>query len=188
MDAAGDRISCRTHIVKSLSGIHVATIISPEPVEIFEALSRRAMAAASNLNDPYLQYVMRFAVTWEEIHRGRMVKARAAADESVAVGRRMNDPRSIGVGMATQAWIAMVSDDYETALGLAEASVDIARTPYDLEPAKYGTIAARVLLGRPEAVSSLRDWMEKCRANDWLWYLGSAEGLWGLALVFHGEI
>ncbi len=38
-----------------VSAIHTSTIIAPYPIEIFEALSREAITAASNVNDAYLQ-------------------------------------------------------------------------------------------------------------------------------------
>jgi predicted ATPase len=37
------------------SAIHISTIIAPDPVEIFEAASREAIAAVSEVNDAYLQ-------------------------------------------------------------------------------------------------------------------------------------
>ena len=62
-------------------------------------MSREAIAAASNVDDAYVQCFVQFAVGWEEVHRGHITKAREAAEELIAVGRRMNDPRSIGFGM-----------------------------------------------------------------------------------------
>ena len=89
------------------SAIHVSTIISPKPIETFEALSCEAITIASSVDDPYLQCFIRYVVAWEEFHRGRMAKRMKAAEELIAVGRRMNDPRSIGLGMAFGAWVAL---------------------------------------------------------------------------------
>ena len=113
------------------SAIQVSTIIAPNPVEIFEALSREAITAASNIDDAYLQCFIRYFVGWEEIHRGRMAKAHEAAEELMAVGRRMSDPRSIGFGLQLEAWAALVSDDYVAALDFAETGISVARTPID---------------------------------------------------------
>jgi hypothetical protein len=46
---------------------------------------------------------MRNAIAHEESIRGRMTNALKAAEELVEVGRRMNDPRSLGYGIAQQA-------------------------------------------------------------------------------------
>ncbi len=131
---------------------------------------------------------MRFVVGWEQFHRGRMEQAREAAEKLMAVGRRMNDPRSIGLGMALKAWIALTSDDYAAALEFAETSISSARTPYDRVGAKNCKFAALVLLRRPEAFPMLRDWMDECAVNGWHWHGVTADGMWGLALVVHGDI
>ena len=138
------------------SAIHVSTIFAPYPVEIFETLSREAITAASSINDPYLQCFARYVVGWEEVHRGRITKAHEAAEELMAVGRRMNDPRSIGFGMQLQGWIALVSDDYEAALKFADTAISVARTPIDQVIALSAKIIALVLLRRPGAFRRLR--------------------------------
>jgi class 3 adenylate cyclase len=170
------------------SAIHLSTIIAPNPVKVFEALSREAIATASNVNDAYLQCFVRFVVGWEEIHRGRMAKAHEAAEELMAAGRRLNDPRSIGFGMSLEASIALTSDNYDAALNFAETSLNFACTPMEREGAKLARITALVLLRRPEAFAMLRDYLDRCRVNGWHWHTTSTEGLWGVALVLHGEI
>ncbi len=34
----------------------------------------------------------------------------------------------------------------------------------------------------------LRDWMDQCTVNDWLYMLTGLDGIWGVALVLRGEI
>jgi hypothetical protein len=169
------------------SSIHVSTMVAPKPVEILDALSREAITAASNTNDPYLQCFVRWAIGWDELHRGRTASAHEAAEELVAVGRRMNDPRSMGFGMHLRSWIAILSDDYGAALNFAETGIGIARTPFDREGAKNAKIAALVLLRRPEAFTMLRVFKDQCAANDWHWHTTTTDGLWGVALVVNGE-
>ena len=106
----------------------------------------------------------------------------------MAVGRRMNDPRSIGNGMALQTWIALGSDDYAAGLNFADTSINVALTPLDRLLANNGRIVALVLLRQPEAVRMLRDYMDQCTVNDWRLALAYAEGFWAVALVLHGEI
>jgi class 3 adenylate cyclase len=170
------------------SAIHVSTMIAPLPVEIFEEISREAVAAASKADDPFLQIFIRWLIGWEEIHRGRITKVYEATEELLAVARRVNDPRSIGFGMTLRTWCALICDDYAAALNSAEEVISIASTPFDREGAKTGKFCALVLLRRPDAVSMLRDWMDQCVANNWFWYLTGAEGTWGVALVLQGEI
>jgi hypothetical protein len=86
------------------SEIVVSAIYSPKPVALFETLSGEAIAAASSIDDRYLQAMVRGAVGWDEIHRGRMPKMHEAAEKLMAVGRRMNDPRSTGYGLFLRAW------------------------------------------------------------------------------------
>ena len=106
----------------------------------------------------------------------------------MAVGRRMNDPRSIGFGMQLEAWVALVSDDYEAALNFAETGIGIARTPLDRANAVNAKNAALVLLRRPQALPMLQDWMHHCEVNDWRYMLTGIDGVYGIALVLHGEI
>ena len=169
----------RSRAYALVSDIVVSTAIAPKPVEIFEALSREAITAASSVEDAYLQCSVRWAVGWEEFYRGRMAKAHEAAEELMAVGRRMNDPRSIGNGMALQTWIALGSDDYAAALNFADTSINVALTPLDRLVANNARIVALVLLRRPEAVRMLRDYMDQCTANDWRLALAYAEGILG---------
>jgi class 3 adenylate cyclase len=170
------------------SSIHVSTIVAPLPVEIFEAISREAIISASSANDVHLQIFVRNLIGWEEFHRGRIGRAHQAAEELMALGQRMNDPRSTGLGMTLKAWVALLSDDYVAALNFAETSISIASTPFDREGAKNAKIGAMVLLRRPAAFPMLRDWMDQCAANSWNWYLTGADGMWGVALVLGGEI
>lgn len=170
------------------SAIHGQTFISPTSVDIFEALCREAIAAASNVDDPYLQCFIRFAVGWDEFHRGRMIKAHEAAAELMAAGQRMNDPRSAGFGMYLRSWIALVSDDYGAALNFAETAYSFGRAPHEREGAALAKAAALVLLRRPEAFPMLRELMDQYRTNGWHWFLTAADGIWGVALVMQGEI
>jgi class 3 adenylate cyclase len=170
------------------SAIQVSTVLAPYPVEDFELICREANSFASNVDDAYIQCFIRYALGWDEMHRGRMAKAREAAKELLSVGRRMNDPRSTGFGMQLEAWIALTSDDYSAALKFAETGVAIARAPIDHANALTAKYSALVLLRRPEAFSKLRDWMQQCAANGWGYMLVAGEGLYGVTLVLRGQI
>ena len=53
------------------SDLHLSTFIAPKPYDDFVALGCAAIAAATDINDVYLQYFVQFAVGWEELNRGR---------------------------------------------------------------------------------------------------------------------
>jgi hypothetical protein len=181
-------LDARSRAYALASAIHVSTIVAPNPVEVFEGVSHETSTAAASVADAYLQCLLRYVVVWEEMHRGRMAKAHEAAEELMAVGRRMNDPRAIGFGMQLEAWAALGSDDYVAALNFAEEGIGIARTPIDQANAINAKNNTLVMLRRPEALPTLRDWMHQYAANGWGYMLTPCDGFYGIALVLHGEI
>jgi hypothetical protein len=165
------------------SEIVVSAIYSPKPIDVFETLSSAAVAAAACTDDRYVQAMVHGAVGWDEIHRGRIPKMHEAAEKLMAVGRRVNDP-----GMFLRAWADLLSDSYASALDCAEASIGMACTPFDREGAVNAKVIAIVLRRRPDAFQMLRDWMERLAAIGWNAALAPCDGIWGVALVLHGEI
>jgi hypothetical protein len=143
-------------------------IIAPRPIETFDALSREAIALASTVSDAYLQYFTQCAVGWTELNQGRVDRAHQAAHALMAVGRRMNDPRSIGFGMQLLAWIALISDDYGAGLRFAETGMGNACTPFDWEASNVAYACALVLLKRPEGYQTLRNFMDRAAVGGWL--------------------
>ena len=89
--------------------IHVSTIVAPKPLDQFEKLKKEAIEAASDTTDAYIQSWTRWAIGWEEFHRGRITNARVSAHELIQVGRTLGDPRSTGQGLALLTWIALMS-------------------------------------------------------------------------------
>ena len=171
-----------------VSAIHVSTHTTPYPIDVFEAVSREAITAASSIDDASLRNSALSIVGWAEFHRGRMTKAHEIAETLRALGMRMNDPRSLGLAMHNRSWAALFSDDYSTGLKFAEACLSIACSPYDQQSAETGKAVALALLRRPEAFQMLRDRMAKCTANDWQQHVSGLDGIWGVALVIRGEI
>ena len=169
------------------SALNLSLTIAPKSVEIFEALSCEATAAAACVGDVYLESFLAYVVGLDEFHRGRMDKAHEAADKLIANGQRMNDPRSIGLAMSLRAWIAICSDDYLEALSFAETSISVSRTPFDKIVANTAKIVALVLLRRPEAYSMLTKWIDLCTTNRWGYFLAGVDGIFGVALVLRGK-
>ncbi|MGY3440926.1 ATP-binding protein [Bradyrhizobium sp. USDA 4473] len=189
LTAMADRLGdARSRAYAISSDIHVSTIVAPRPREAFETLGRDAIRLSSSTGDPYPQAFTRYALGWEEIHRGRISEARQAAQELLAVGRKMNDPRSIGLGLQVEAWIALIGDDYAAALDYAEMSISMARAPFDTISSTNAKISALVLLRRPEAFAMLRAWIDECETNGWYWALSGAEGIMAIAMALRGEI
>jgi hypothetical protein len=171
-----------------VSAVQLSPFVRLYQGDTFDSLSHEALAAASTLNDRYLQFLTRSAIAQEEGYRGRITNALKAAEELVELGRRMNDPRSLGYGIAIMANIAFAKDDHHTALNLGEMGISVARTPYDREFSNQARIGALVLLKRPEGIPMLRDYIERCGANGWNTSLDTVGGIWGVALVIQGQI
>ena len=125
---------------------------------------------------------------WEEVHRGRIRQAREAADDLLAVGRRLNDPRAIGLATRLLSWLALATDDVAAALNLAKSSIDLALTPFDRDPGILINAIALVMLRRPEGGAMLRDLMDQYAEKGWYWFQAGAFGFWGVALVLRGDI
>ena len=169
------------------SGLSLSTHFAPKPSDVFEKECREALAAASAANDIYLQNFIVAAAGWDALNRGRMGRARETAEELMAVGRRMNDPRSIGYALAVESLIALMSDDYAAALELAERSVDISVAPFERETANSARHAALVLLRRPDGLVELQNFLSRCRTNGWMLLHQGPEDLLGVALIINGK-
>ena len=82
-----------------------------------EAISE-AYTAASRVDDAYLHYFLRFIVASREFNSGRLLSASAIAEDAIAIGRKNNDPRSMGFGLGIKAMIAVVRGDNDEAIGV----------------------------------------------------------------------
>jgi class 3 adenylate cyclase len=170
------------------SAVQLSPLIGLHSADTFDVLSNEALAMASSLNDPYLQFLVRHAVVQKEFFSGRITHATKAAEELVEVGRRMNDPRSLGYGLALMANVALGNEDYRAALNFGDMGIGVARTPYDREFSNQARIDALVMLKRPEGIPMLRDYIERCSSNGWNTSLDVVEGVWGVALIIQGQI
>jgi hypothetical protein len=140
------------------------------------------------VDDAYLQYFVRFVIAWEEMHRGRLLKADALAEEGLTIGQQTKDPRSTGFGLSLKSWIALISEDYKAALVLAESALQVSCTPADRITSEHGIIALHLLLNRPGATETCHEYLEKCVKNGWHWRTMTLDGLMGLSKVVRGEI
>jgi class 3 adenylate cyclase len=170
------------------TGMLVSTHVAPKPVAAVRADSREALAAAQNSEDAYLQHNVLAAAGWDELNRGLITEASWAAEEMLAAGRRTKDPRSMGYAMALKALIALMHDDYLATLQFAEEAISISRVPFDRETANSARNTALVLLRRPEAMASVRAFMDTCMRNGWHLLHSGPDDLWGVALILSGDV
>jgi class 3 adenylate cyclase len=189
LTSIGSRLGDPRSLAYDLSNaMFVSAIVAPTSIDTSERQARELLAAAAATDDPYIQVFSLFVVAWDELHRGRLVKAREWAQELIDLGQRLNDPRSLGFGLNVQAWIALLGDNYPLALNLAEASNDVARVNFDKESIKNIMKTVAVLLRQPGAHQALQDWMHECAANNWDYYAVSLDPVWGVSLVLRGDI
>jgi class 3 adenylate cyclase/tetratricopeptide (TPR) repeat protein len=171
-----------------VSGLSVSIYAAPIPREAFKARSRAAEAALANVEDAYLRYFYLANVGWDEVCRGRVIEARAAADLLTQIGRSTNEPRSLGYGTAMKALIALLTDDYELAIEEAERTIDVSRAPFEKAIAVSTKYAALALLNGPGAVEEVKRYVAMCEANGWLLFQQTPETMIGISLAMAGRI
>jgi len=169
------------------SGIWLSSLFVPEAAETSQATAAQAIAAAARVDDPYLQYALRFFIGWDQAERGHAAQAAKTADDLLAVGRRINDTRSIAWGMALKAIVAIQGEDFGRALDYAENGILMARTRSDVLVNRLFKIWALAALARPECLEVTRQFRDECEANGWQQFHDLSEGPLGTALIVHGD-
>jgi class 3 adenylate cyclase len=170
------------------SEIQVATVFAPKPLDEFETLKRETISAVAKTADAYIQNWSRHAIGWEEIVRGRINVARETARELMQVGQELNDPRSMGLGLALLSWIALISDSYAEALEYSEQSLAVAVAPIDRSFALPGMGCALVLLRRTdEGEKLLEEERRRGVANGYPYVFAGTDGVIGLCKVLRGN-
>jgi class 3 adenylate cyclase len=174
----------------SLAGeILISAIIAPKPLAEFERLRSDGIKAASDTTDSFIQGWMRFAIGWEEFHRGRITHARDSARELMQVGRTLGDPRFTGLGLMLLTWIAIMFDSFAEALEYSEQALAVAVTPFDRYGAINGKGCALVLLRQTKQGASLLDEVRHhCAADGDVYTLVGCEPVIAVCNVFEGNI
>jgi tetratricopeptide (TPR) repeat protein len=171
------------------SEILVSIVVDPKPAHQFEYLKAQAIEMTLRTTDPYLQAWTRYAIGWNELHRGRMNHARAMARELLEAGARINDPRSIGFGLWILAWVSLVADSYSEALEYSEQALAVAVAPQDRTIAMGAKGCALVLLRHEEEGRKLiEEWHRRCLADGDLYAAPIARGFDGLCKVLQGRL
>ena len=89
-----------------VSELSVSTYCAPMSIEAFQLKQRDAEEALATVDDAYLQNFYLASVGWDEVQRGQVDQAHATTERLLALGSAMNDPRSLGYGLAMKALIA----------------------------------------------------------------------------------
>ena len=171
-----------------ISELSVSTYCAPVPIEVFHARRREAEAALTTVDDAYLKNFYLAILAYDEMNRGRITDARAALERLTAIGESMNDPRSLGYAIAMKALIAILSDNYEAGLELADLGIGASRAPFEREIATSARNIALLLLNKPGALDEVGGSIAQCAENDWTLFLTGPENLWGVALAMNGRI
>jgi class 3 adenylate cyclase len=181
----GDPKSMAYALVSELS---VSTYCAPISIEAFQARRREAEAALASVDDAYLKNFFPAILAYDEVNRGRITEARAAAERLTVIGVSMNDPRSLGYATALKALIAILSDNYEAGLEIAELGISMSRAPLERATATSARNIALVLLNKPGVLDEVGGYIAKCAENDWTLFRMGPENLWGVALASNGRI
>ncbi len=184
-DRLGDPASKAYAMVNELS---VSIYFSPIDNELFEAKKRLVEAELKKVDDAYIQNFFLATVGWNELTRGRVARAHATSDLMIEVGKSKNDPRSLGYGTAMKALIAMVTDDYELALTMAEEAQKASQVEFELAIAEAARIGALVPLEKPGAIDTVERHIEVCDSKGWTLFTMGPATMLGVAYALNGQI
>ena len=181
----GDVPSMAYALVSELS---VSTYCAPMSSEVFQSKRHEAELALATVDDAYLQNFYLATLAWNEVSSGRVAEAREAAARMIDIGVTMNDPRSLGYGIAMKALIAMVSDDHEVALEMSEQALSVSRAEFERAIATAARISALVPLNKPGAVEEVERFVAMCAERGWTLFLSGPDTMLGVALALKGRI
>lgn len=184
-DRLGDPETKAYAMVNELS---VSIYFAPIPNDAFEARKLEIEAALAKLDDAYIQNFYLATVGWNELNRGRVAGAQDSADRMIAVGTETNDPRSLGYGTAMKALIAMVTDDHEAALHIAEEARSSSRVEFELAIAEAARVSSLVPLERPGALDAVEHHIANCDEKGWTLFSAGPETMLGIAYALDGQI
>lgn len=181
----GDPASKAYAMVNELS---VSIYFAPVDNAAFEAKKKLVEAELRKIEDAYIQNFYLATVGWNELTRGRVARAMANADRMIEAGRSNNDPRSMGYGTAMKALIAMVTDDYEKALKMAEEARAASKVEFELAIAEAARVSAMVPLEEPGAMEVVQTHIESCDRMGWSLFTIGPSTMLGVAHALKGQI
>ncbi|MES0826438.1 hypothetical protein [Ruegeria sp. SCP11] len=154
----------------------------------FEAKKHEAEAELDKIDDAYIHNFYLATVGWNELTRGRVARAQATSERMIALGETKNDPRALGYGTAMKALIAMVTDDYELALQMAEKARAASRVEFELAIAEAARVGAIVPLEKPGALEVVQGHIASCTEKGWALFTFGPATMLGVAYALNGQI
>jgi hypothetical protein len=187
--AAAERLGTDTARSYALCGDFLTDCLDCSASEDIVARGELAISIAMRTEDPYIITWMRFMVAWNALHRGQVARARAISADLMKVGDAMRDPRPTGLGLAIQGWIAILSDDREIALQIAEETIAKAITPYDISNGWDIKAVALILLKRVDEGGPILERVRQTAAERQVWYQYCGhDPAYGVLLALRGRL
>ncbi len=168
--------------------LSVSIYHSPIGNERFEARKREIEAVLEDIDDAYIHNFYLATVGWNELTRGRVARAHATSDRMIALGKSKNDPRALGYGTAMKALIAMVTDDHELALKMAEEARSASRAEFELAIAEAARVSAMVPLEKPGAIEVVQQHIKTCTEKGWALFAFGPAAMLGVAYALNGQV
>jgi len=168
--------------------LSVSIYHSPIENERFEARKREVEAVLAKIDDAYIHNFYLATVGWNELTRGRVARAHAASDRMIALGKSKSDPRALGYGTAMKALIAMVTDDHELALKMAEEARKASQAEFERAIAEAARVGAMVPLEKPGAMEVVQQHIRKCTEKGWTLFTFGPATMLGVAYALNGQV
>lgn len=168
--------------------LSVSIYHSPIPNKRFETRTRDIEAILDKIDDAYIHNFFLATVGWNELTRGRVARAHAAADRMIALGKSKNDPRALGYGTAMKALIAMVTDDHELALTMAEQARQDSQVEFERAIAEAARVAAMIPLEKPDAIETAQKHISDCDEKGWALFTFGPATMLGVAYALNGQV
>jgi tetratricopeptide (TPR) repeat protein len=168
--------------------LSVSIYISPISNAEFEAKARVIEAELEKIDDAYIQNFYLATIGWNELTRGRVARAHATADKMIALGKKTNDPRALGYGTAMKALIAMVADDHEKALAIAEEAHKASKVEFERAIAEAARVSAMVPTETPGAIEIIEAHIDNCNEHGWTLFTMGPATMLGVAYALKGRI
>ncbi|MTI02089.1 hypothetical protein E1297_39410 [Roseibium sp. RKSG952] len=181
----GDPASRAYAMVNELS---VSIYFAPIENDLFNAKIAEIESYLEKIEDAYIQNFFLATIGWNELNRGRVAAAHANSDRMIAVGKAKNDPRSLGYGTAMKALIAMVTDDHELALKMAEEARRQSQVEFELAIAEVARVSSMIPLGKPGALETVKQHISRCDAKGWALFTNGPATMLGVAYALNGQI
>ncbi len=181
----GDPVS---RVYATVSELSVSIYFSPIENTLFDAKARETENSLKDMDDAYIQNFFLATLGWNELTRGRVALAHAEADRMIVVGKAKNDPRALGYGTAMKALIALVTDNYQVALQMAEEAHKASKVEFEHAIAEAARVGAMVPLEKPGAIDVVKQHIRSCDEKGWALFTFGPATMLGVAYALQGQI